>query len=266
MDPTLRVATALLLFAATHLGIASTPLRGWLVARIGPHGFTWAFSLLAWLSFGVFASTYAAHANEGPPGFALGAAPALRAALIAVVVLGVMLMAGAFGHYGSSPYAIGGERVREPRGLERVTRHPFFVGAGLVGAAHALLATRATGAVAIGGIGLVGLLGAWLQDRKLLALRGEPFADYLAASSLLPFAAIAAGRQRLVVSELPWTALALGLALAWGLRGVHAQLFDHGGAYVIAALVVGPLVILVRSTRRDRRREASHAGATRLAG
>ena len=47
--------------------------------------------------------------------------------------------------------------------------------------------------------------------------------------------------------------LLLGLALAWLLRTVHARLFDHGGAYVIAALVVGPLTILLGEWRRERR-------------
>ena len=66
--------------------------------------------------------------------------------------------------------------MREPRGLERVTRHPFFVGVALLGAAHALLAPRLVGAVAMGSLALLAGVGAWFQDRKLLALRGERYA------------------------------------------------------------------------------------------
>lgn len=112
-------------------------------------------------------------------------------------------------------------------------------------------------------LALFSLLGPVLQDRKLLALRGEPHAAYLAATSLLPFVAIAAGRQRLVWRELPWATLLLGVVLAWLLRAVHANLFDHSGAYVIAAFVVGPLAILLGELRRDRR---ARRRATLVAG
>jgi uncharacterized membrane protein len=253
MDPVLRVALAFALFAVAHVGLASSAVRQPLVARLGRWGFTVCFSLVAWLTFGLAVSTYAAHAHEGPAGLGLGAHAAARFVLVAAIAAGSMLMAGAFAGYARSPYSFGGEPVREPRGLERVTRHPFFVGVALLGGAHALLATRLVGAVLMGSLALFALVGAWFQDRKLLALRGAPYAAYLAASSTLPFAAIAAGRQRLAASELPYGMLGLGLALAWLLRGVHAQLFDHGGAYVIAAVVIGPLVILFGEWRRERR-------------
>jgi hypothetical protein len=123
----------------------------------------------------------------------------------------------------------------------------------MLGGAHALLATRLVGAVAMGSLAGLALAGAWLQDRKLLALRGEPYAAYLASTSTVPFAAIAAGRQRPVWAELPYGMLSLGLALAWPLRAVHANLFDHGGAYVIAAFVIGPLAILLSGWRREQR-------------
>jgi uncharacterized membrane protein len=250
MDPVLATALPLALFAATHLGLASPPLRRPLEARLGPLGFTVFFSLVAWLTFGAALTSYAAHAGAGPAGLALGARPGARVPLIVVIVLGCMFASGAFGNYGRSPYALAGARVRTPYGLERVTRHPFFVGVALLGGAHALLATRLTGTVLMGGLAVYALLGAWLQDRKLLALRGEPYAAYLAATSLLPFTAIGAGRQRLVWAELPYGMLLLGVALAYLLRLVHAHLFDHGGAYVIAALVIGPLTILVSQRRR----------------
>ncbi len=261
-DPTFSVALGFALFTLAHLGLAWPPVRQPLVARLGRWGFTVLFSCTAWLTFGATIASYARHAHEGPAGLALGAHPVARAALIAAIVLGAALMAGAFARYASSPYSLAGN-VREPRGLERVTRHPFFVGSALVTAAHALLATRRVGAVLMACLALFSLLGPVLQDRKLLALRGEPHAAYLAATSLLPFVAIAAGRQRLVWRELPWATLLLGVVLAWLLRAVHANLFDHSGAYVIAAFVVGPLAILLGELRRDRR---ARRRATLVAG
>lgn len=253
MDPVLRVALAFGLFAATHIGLACPPVREFLVARLGRWGFTAFFTVTAWLTFGAAISIYAAHASEGPAGLALGAHAAARPALVAAIAVGAMLMSGAFAGYGRSPYPPSGEHVSEPYGLERVTRHPFFVGTALLAGAHALLATRLVGAVLMGSLAGFALLGARLQDRKLLALRGEPYADYLAATSTVPFAAISAGRQRMLWAELPYGMLSLGLALAWALRAVHPHLFEHGGAYVIAAFVLGPLSILLTEWRRDRR-------------
>ena len=253
MDPVLHVAAALALFVVAHIGLAFPPVRQALVARLGVWGFTAAFSVVAWITFGFAVSVYVAHAGEGPAGLALGAHAGARVALVGVIACGAMLMSGAFAGYTRSPYAMSGARVREPRGLERVTRHPFFVGTALLGGAHVLLATRLVGAIAMGSLALLALVGAWFQDRKLLALRGEPYAAYLAASSTIPFAAIAAGRQRLVWSELPYGMLLLGLALAAVLRAVHGRILDHGGAYLIAAVVIGPLLIFVGEWRRGQR-------------
>lgn len=69
----------------------------------------------------------------------------------------------------------------------------------------------------------------------------------------MPFAAILAGRQRLVLREISVAGLAIGLGFAWGLRFVHAHIFDYGGAYVIATTVGGALLILAREARRMRR-------------
>lgn len=264
MDPVQSVAAAFGLFLGTHLGLAWPPVRQRLVAGLGRWGFTLVFSLVAWLSSALAIASYAAYAGAGPAGLGLGSHAAARLALIAIIAVASMLMVGAFARYERSPYALGGADVREPRGLERVTRHPFFVGTTLLGGAHALLATHLVGAIAMGSLALLAGLGAWLQDRKLLALRGEPYAAYLAVTSAIPFAAIVAGRQRLVLSELPYALLLGGLALAFMLRAVHGHIFDHGGAYVIAALVLGPAAILLgewRSERRSRRRAAAAPAA-----
>jgi uncharacterized membrane protein len=260
MDQVLRVVLAFGLFAATHIGLAAPRLRRALVARLGRWGFTWLFTAVASVTFALAVSSYALHAAEGPAGPALGRYAPARLALLAAIAVGSMLMAGSFAGYARSPYGPRGEDSGEPHGLARVTRHPFFVGVVLLGGAHALLATRLVGAVAMGSLALFAGAGAWFQDRKLLALRGQRHADYLAATSSIPFVAILSGRQRLVLGELPHGGFLLGLGLAWALRAVHAHLFDHGGAYVIAAVVGGALAILASEGRRERRarRLASH--------
>lgn len=193
---------------------------------------------------------------------------------MAVVGAGVVLIAASMVVYPRSPMALLGaarvagwprafnQTVRAPRGIERVTRHGLFVGVALLGAAHALLATRLVGAVMMGGLALFAVIGAWHQDRKLLRQHGEPYAAYLEATSTVPFAAIVAGRQRLAWGELPLGALALGIALAVVLRTVHESIFAHGGAWVIAAVLGGATLAGVRSARRVRRRPLPSDGSS----
>jgi uncharacterized membrane protein len=258
MDPFLGTVLLFALFAATHLGLASAPIRPALVRRVGPRGFVWLFACVAALTFSAAISHAALHLADGPPGLALGRFEVARALLVTAIVLGMALMAGSLVDYPRSPYG-GRDDVREPRGLQRVTRHGFFVGLALFGVAHALLATTATGAVAMASLAAVALAGSALQDRKLLALRGGPHADFLARTSTLPFAAALAGRTRIVWRELPLLGMAIGVVLAFGLRAVHARLFDHGGVYVIAPVVGGAFFLLVSRSLADRRRGAPAA-------
>ena len=251
--PATAVALFWLLFGALHIGLTTHRIRAALVARLSEQGFIALFSVLASLTFAVAIAYYAAHRGDGAPGLALGAVPIARGVLMAVVVLGVVLMVAGPATYVGSPYDVLAHRARPPRGIERVTRHPFFVGLALFALAHALLATRLAGTVLFSGVALVSIAGAAHQDRKLLRRLGAPYADYLTATSAVPFAAIIGGRQRLVWSELPVAPLAASLVVAAALRAVHASLFAYDGAYVIAGVVGGAGIITWRSARRTRR-------------
>ncbi len=262
MASVLGLTALLLLFGGTHIALATRRVRDGLVSRLGESGFRALFSLIAAVSFSVLVHYYTVHRFDGPPGLALGAVPALRWALMAVVVAGVVLIAASLVVYPRSPMAVFNKTVEPPRGIERVTRHALFVGVALIGAAHALLATRLVGAVLQGGLAVVAVAGAWHQDRKLLRERGEPYAAYLAATSTVPFGAIVAGRQRLEWSELPAGALALGVVLAVVLRTVHGSIFAHGGAWVIAAVLGGAALGGVQSARRVRRRPLPSDGSS----
>ena len=122
-----------------------------------------------------------------------------------------------------------------------------------------LLATRLVGAVFAGGLALLAIAGARHQDAKLLRVRGRPYAEYLSATSAVPFAAILSGRQRLVWRELPLGALAAGLALAFTLRAVHGAIFAQHGTWVIAAVLGGAAIATLQSWRRARRLGAAVA-------
>ena len=250
MAPSMTVGFVWLVFGGTHVGLATRRVRTRLVARLGEGGFVALYSLVAVLSFAALVGTYAVLRDAGAPGLELG--PLVRPVLIGVIAAGIVLAVAGIVPYPSSSYALFRTTSRaEPRGLERITRHPFFAGTALLGLGHALLASRLTGVVFFGGLALFAFAGAWHQDRKLLAGRGADHAALMARTSIVPFAAILAGRQRLVARELPVGALALGGVAAWALGGpAHASIFAHGGAYVVIAVVGGAALASLQAWQR----------------
>ena len=253
MAPSSTVALLWLVFGGTHVGLATRAVRARLVAWLGEGGFLALYSAVAVASFVALVTGYAGLRDVGPPGIA--ATGSLRAVLIGVVVCGVVLAIAGVVPYPSSSYALFRTTSHvEPRGLDRITRHPFFVGTALIGAGHALLATHLTGTVFFGGLACLSVAGAWHQDRKLVTARGASHEAFLARTSAVPFHAILLGRQRLVARELPLGALALGVVAAWGLRRGHASIFAHGGAWVVLAVVGGALLASIQAWRRAERR------------
>jgi uncharacterized membrane protein len=250
MTPSTTVGLCWLLFGGTHVGLATRTLRARLVARLGTNGFLALYSAVAAATFAVLVGAYAALRNDGAPGIGLGGS--WRWLLFGVVAFGMTLAVAGVVPYPASSYALFRTTSRaEPRGLERITRHPFFVGTALVGIGHALLAERLAGTAFFGGLAVFALAGARHQDRKLLAERGAGHAAFMAQTSSVPFAAIVAGRTRLAPRELPWGALALGIAATSALRAVHPDILARGGAWVVLAVIGGALLASIQSWQRE---------------
>jgi len=256
MDPALGVGLLALLFVGTHVGLATTAIRGRLAGALGEGGFFALYTLVASLTLAAVLSYYAGHRFEGVAGLAAGAVPIVHALLLTVIAGGIALMVAGLAAYPRMPMALFGQPIREPYGIERITRHPFFAGVAILGLAHVLLAPRLAGAVLMGSLALLAIAGARHQDAKHLRRRGQPYADYLAITSTIPFAAILAGRQRLVWRELPLATLAAGVAMAALLRMVHDGIFADGGRWVVVATVAGGGVASLQSWLRARRLQA----------
>src|SRR5438105_11902234 len=179
MEPTLAIVCLWLVFGGTHVGLATRAVRDPLVARLGELGFRAVYTLVASATFAGLVMFYAAHRFEGAPGLALGRYAPLRVLLMAVVGVGVVLQVMGLIGYPRSPTSVARPRVQPARGVARITRHAFFVGIALLAGAHALLATRLVGTVFFLALAALAVAGSWHQDRKLIALRGRPYADYV---------------------------------------------------------------------------------------
>jgi len=207
-------------FAGTHLALSSLRLRPVLVARLGERGFLGLYSLVALATFVPLVRAYYQHKHAGALLWSFAGVPGLW--LAAYALMGVATTLVVAGLVQPSPASLGGGKA-EVRGVARITRHPLFMGFGVWGVAHLLLATVHAAELAFfGGFALFALVGCAHQDRRKLVALGEPYRAFHAATPFLPFSR-AGALSGLREKPVP-VAIAAGIALAIGLRQVHAWL------------------------------------------
>ncbi len=227
MPPWLSIALLWAGFAGAHLWLSSDTLRPRLIARLGPDAFRGLYSLVVLALFTALVWTYARHKHTGPLLWLTLGPPALaRATSHVLMFLAFALLVPAVlpAHAAPSSMAAGGHDAGAARGLLRITRHPLLVALALFGVAHLLVNGRLADVVFFGGFPLFVWIGARHQDARLA--RDRPaYRTLVAQTSIMPFAAVAAGRQRLAAAELPWGAIVAGLAVAAIVRWFHASLF-----------------------------------------
>lgn len=264
MDTTVNIVLLWILFAGSHVGLATRRPRTALVAKLGEWGFIGVFSLVAITTYALLIHYFAMHRFDGPAGLGLATLPTLRWLLYAVAGLGAAVFGMALFDYPVSTYAITAKSTHyQARGISRISRHGFFAGFFLIGVAHALLATHMATTAFFACIAVFTLLGAIHQDAKLTAERGQAHQRFVETTSFLPFVAIIAGRQRLVLGEIALPAWVAGLATAWLLATAHDSIFAGEGAYLITATVLGAAVATLQAWRKQRRRGEIAAVATR---
>jgi uncharacterized membrane protein len=200
---------AALLWLGLHVGVSGTPLRGVVVRAIGEKPFASVFSLLAAVFLVLLILAYR-WADTVPLWFA---PPWLVAVIDAVMLIALFFFVAAF----IRPRGAG----EGPRGIARVTRHPLMTAFGLWSTAHLVANGDTASLVFFGTFLLTVLLGVPAQDAKLGRRDPVKAAAQFPTTSQLPFAAILAGRNRLVVREIGWLPPLLGLVLWVALLHLH---------------------------------------------
>lgn len=210
------IAAALALFAS-HALLSAPPIRPWLIDRVGRRGFQALHGTVSAVALAVFILAYAGVEVNGllyaPPA---GAGPA-AVALMPVAFLPVAArLSTRFGEV-SAPLPA--------HGIYRVTRHPGSIGL-LVWAGLHLAATgdvkRVTLFSTMAAIALFAIVKNDLVLRRASAKQARGLRE---ETSVVPFAAILGGRQRLALAEIGWrTPLLALIAYAIMLRA-HPTLF-----------------------------------------
>ena len=206
IDPLHELAIAASLWFLIHPLVSGSSLREKLAARLGERGFQGFFSVLSLASISWLCAAY-----SRAPCAPVWQTPAFAYWLpIAIVPFAFVLAVGAYTV--PNPTSAGQEAALgrgEPRGVLRITRHPFLVGVMLWSAVHFAINGNVASAWFFGSLFLTAARGTLDIDRKRARRDPEAFERYRARTSIVPFAAILGGRNRLVVREL-WLPLALG--------------------------------------------------------
>jgi uncharacterized membrane protein len=215
------LGAAALLWIGCHIGIAGTRLRGVIVRRIGGGGFQAAFSVLSVVTITLLVMAY-----RGAPYDGLWIAPAgLRWLLVAVMLLAFLLFSAAI--LARNPTAVGGDAAlrQEPRGIVRVTRHPMLWSFSIWACVHVLGNGDAASLLFFGAFLVTSLAGMPSIDAKVAARDPDGWRRFSAVTSIIPFGAIAAGRNRFRAGEIGMVPLALGAGLWAVLLWAHPHLF-----------------------------------------
>lgn len=222
MQPLHELAVAAAVWFGIHPGISGSPLRAVLVKKLGEKAFSGLFALLSlgsliWLCL----------AYSSAPCAPLWTSPrAAYFAPIAVMPPAFVLLAGAFSV--PNPTSAGSERALErddpARGVLRITRHPFLVAVAIWSAVHAAVNGNEASLWFFGSFFLTAVLGMRDIDAKRDRSNPESYARYRACTSIVPFVAIARGRNRLVLREL-LVPLAVGSVLTLLALLFHDDLF-----------------------------------------
>ena len=220
MTDLLPLLLAAIFWIATHNGFAGTDIRTRLVGKIGEVGFRIAYAVTS-----VIAIMMLVQAWEAAVAIPLWSAPAWLRLILAAAMLPAFLFfaAGLL----RNPTAVGGEALagQQARGIQRITRHPMLWSFALWALVHVIGNGDLASLIFFGTFAISAFLGMPSIDHKLAARAPEAAARLRAETSIMPFGAILAGRNRLVLGEIGWLAPLLAL-LGWAaLLHFHARFF-----------------------------------------
>jgi len=209
-------------FLALHVVVSGTRLRDAIVRAIGEGPYRGLFALASLATIVWMARGYAA-----APELPLWQAPRSLDWLAVLLGLPATLLV-AVGLTTPNPTTTGAEGLLVDgvpvRGIVRVTRHPFLAGVAIWAFAHLLVNGDGASVVLFGTLLSLALFGPRLIDAKRARAYGERWAAFAAQTSVLPFAAIAGGRTRLVVREIGTWRLLLGAVVYVALLVGHRWL------------------------------------------
>ncbi|MEM9620215.1 MAG: NnrU family protein [Pseudomonadota bacterium] len=221
---------AAIIWVVSHLGMSSTPLRGILVGVLKPGGYLALYSLVA-----AAALVYLIYTYNNVPRFDYLWLPNPDLYWLAKLTMPIAFILLLGGFLVKNPTNVG-MAIDDPdsaadlaRGVTRITRHPLQWAIVIWGAGHVVANGDWVSIIFFSSFIVLSGLGGWLIDRKKAVTLGPGWAPYAAATSNIPFLAIAQGRNKLVWSEL-WLPILIGLVA-------------HGLVYYFHEAISGAVIV-----------------------
>jgi len=212
-------------FLGIHLLISGTRLRDAITSVIGENPYLGLFSLaslgaIIWLVI----SYNGAQAGDDPMLYV----PWIGARHLAIPVVLIAFLLAVPGLLLPNPTSLKqeGAAAKEGtvRGILRITRHPFLWGVAIWSAFHLSANGDEASVIFFGTFFLISFLGTFSIDAKRRKM-GDAWSAFARQTSNVPFAAIAAGRNRLNVGELLDWRLLVAVLVFLAILFSHARLF-----------------------------------------
>lgn len=205
MSDLLLLAVLIGAFVVTH-ELLSHPLRAPLVARLGAGGFAVVYSLVA-----IATLSSAVQLWRQIPGTRLWDTPAWAyGPALVVMLIAFILFVGSV--TAPNPAMMPGVKG-EPKGMQRITRHPMMWSFVLWAGVHMAMTADPRTIILAAGIAALALIGTVMQDSKKQQ-QDSNYTAHMARTSHVPFGAILAGRQP-VSAVWPGVVPMLGGAAIW---------------------------------------------------
>ena len=194
----LSLLLAAIFFAGIHLGVAGTTIRDRAIAALGQSGYRVAFSIATVVGLTWLVMAY----NRAPYVVTWGMLEWWKPFAIILMLPASLLVV--IGLTTPNPTAVAQENrlAQPPQGIVRVTRHPFLTGVGLWALVHLIGNGDVASLVFFAVWAVVALAGTVSIDRKRRRLLDGAWEPFAAQTSIVPFAAIVAGRNRFSPGEI----------------------------------------------------------------
>lgn len=224
MSPLNSLIYAAVVWVLLHLGVSGTALRERLVGVIGTKVFRITFSLASVAVIYWLASSY----GKAGAVRVLWASPHwLVVACMLLMLPALLLLVGSVTV--PNPTMVGGKRALASkdaaRGILRVVRHPMLSAFAIWAAAHLVMVGTLGGVVFFGAFLVVAVAGMPSLDAKIGKRNPQQWAAFTQATSTLPFAAIAQGRNHFVFAEIGIWRIAVAVVAWFGLIALHPLVY-----------------------------------------
>lgn len=224
MDPMFNLAFACAVFLGLHLAVAGTRARDVLIGALGRGVYLVGFATVTLASLVWLILAYGAAFQADNPVYWVAPAGLSHSGSLIMLVAFVFAVLGVLS---PGPTTVGGEGLAAagPKGIHRITRHPFLWGLVLWSGFHLSVNGDRASATLFLTFLILTVAGTWSIDRKRARATGGDWAAYAGATSNIPFAAILTGRQKLALGELGILRVLAAILIYLAVLYAHTWLF-----------------------------------------